>query len=755
LAIVKGGDGRWKTIRTGAESTGRLLDSLKTLKPEEKALLRSVLEAAKNSNTKPFEALKNLEYEERPCPPEKFLEDPYYLGEIGKGTFPWIKRELPNVFYNGYDQIVCTGAQRTGKDWFSNCLTIYLIHLIMCLKEPATSYGLAKGSNLIIIAMSVTQELAKDVIFTGIVEKLKQSPWFQKFGKKINYMTDEIRFPKGLILKGSESSDMGIVGQNTVAVIIDEANLGRRTKAVHEKNQLVDRTEAIYQAVRRRIRMTFSKPGCPPTLLMTLGSRRYPSDFVERRIKELVGEKKAFVADYSVWDAKGRENFSDKYFKVLVGNEQTASRVLKDGEIVPKGMQIIDVPEDFKGDFEGDCDGALRDIGGIAVRTIAPYFSNQALLHATVDDSRTHPAKTIEWKVNESLQIDWDKLVCLRDGKFIPIMSPDKPRCVAIDLGRVRNPTGFSIGYVKGWKSVDRKGQDGRVYQENLPVVVTEFIIRISPVQGEEVKFWQVREFLFSFIQHGIPIKYAVLDHWQSDDFAQLLKDQGIDAKQVKTDIKSYETFKSAVYEGRFKCYNYKPLYDEMMLLEYDPIKQKVDIAKDEMPSHLHHDVADSACLLVNRLSNDFRVADYDPVMPTSDLPNRSGADAGHTVLAPGDTPFELQPEENRMGPLPADNVPPPSTGYGFMFDQQELGWGAKDLNPPTHNQNYQQLGNNQYVRVEIVAQEFCKRIGIENVQSVKSESIKAFLFEKGLTDPRYLTAITTHITRVYEKQVV
>jgi hypothetical protein len=1137
VAIIKGGDGRWKTIRTDAESTGRLLDSLKTLKPEEKALLRSVLQAAKNSNTKPFEALKNLEYEERPCPPEKFLEDPYYLGEIGKGTFSWIKRELPNVFYNGYDQIVCTGAQRTGKDWFSNCLTIYLIHLIMCLKDPATSYGLAKGSNLIIIAMSVTQELAKDVIFTGIVEKLKQSPWFQKWGKKINFMTDEIRFPKGLILKGSESSDMGIVGQNTVAVIIDEANLGRRTKAVHEKNQLVDRTEAIYQAVRRRIRMTFSKPGCPPTLLMTLGSRRYPSDFVERRIKELQGDTKAFVADYSVWDAKGRENFSEKYFKVLVGNEQTASRVLKDGEKVPKDMQVIEVPEDFKSDFEGDCDGALRDIGGIAVRTIAPYFANQALLHATVDDSRTHPAKTIEWKVTESLQIDWDKLVCLRDGKFIPIMSPDKPRCVAIDLGRVRNPTGFSIGYVKGWKSVDRKGQDGRIYQENLPVIVVEFIVRISPVQGEEVKFWQVREFLFSFIQHGIPIKYAVFDHWQclagetkvmllsgdavpirdlaekypdgqpfwvysydperrkvvpgkaravgrtgeqvplveveldsgqkvrctdnhrfmlvdgtyreakdlkpgdslmalyrrlsergrdsmtgyelfrrpgpakrgfgklwqythrmvaeelldvpkghhvhhkkgklnnspeafeieegrdhfahhgkeiggkaftamwakyktdpefraehlkflrenvvtsanspaamekkvrflkahasgfgkelwkdpkyvakmmvlfskrnegykleghpqwmelpldrikeaakgcksitglakklgvakgtlykrlsffgytperfytevfgrpyyahnnpkgktnhkvvavrpagfddvydvsvegtsnfaieagsegghgaelnsgvfvhnSDDFSQLLKDQGIDSVQVKTDIKSYETFKSAVYEGRFKCYNYKPLYDEMMLLEYDPIKMKVDVAKDEMPNHLHHDVADSACLLVNRLSNDFRVGDYDPVMPTSDLPNRSGPDAGHTVLAPGDTPFELNPEETKMGPLPADNVAPPSTGYGFMFDQQELGWGAKELTPPTQNQ-YMQVGNTQYVRVELVAQEFCKRIGIENVQSVKSESIKAFLFEKGLTDMRYLTAIKTHIERVFEKQVV
>jgi hypothetical protein len=753
VAVVKGNDGRWKTVRTNEEATGDLIEKLKLLKPEEKLLLKSILASAKGSNTKPFEALKTLEYEERPCPPERFLEDPYYMGEIGKGTYSWIKRELPNVFYRGYSEIVCTGAQRTGKDWFANCLTIYLIHLILCLKNPAVSYGQASGANLIIIAMSVTQELAKDVIFTGIVEKMKQSPWFSKFGKKINYTTDEIRFPKGLILKGAESGDMGVVGQNTVAVIIDEANLGRRTKAVHERNQLVDRTEAIYQAVRRRIRMTFSKPGTPPTLLMTLGSRRYPSDFVERRIRELQGEPKAFVSDYSVWDAKGRENFSEKSFKVLIGNEQTASRVLKDGEKIPKDMQVIDVPEDFRSDFEGDCDGALRDIAGIAVRTIAPYFANQALLHATVDDSRVHPCRTVEWQIDKTLDIDWDKLTCIRDGKLMPIMSPDKPRCVAIDLGRVRNPTGFSIGYVKGWKTVERKDPTGRIYQENLPYIVVEFVLRISPVQGEEVKFWQVREKLFDFIKHGIPIKYAVLDHWQSDDFAQLLKDQGIDAKQVKTDIKSYETFKSAVYEGRFKCYNYKPLYDEMMLLEYDAAKQKVEVAKDEMPSNLHHDVADSVCLLVNRLSGDFRVSDYDPVPVEVTVPDRSAANANYVSLAVGDTPFELMPGEQPMN-QPQDAAPPPTNGYGFLFHEQELGWGdAKELHPK--DSGFQQLGTQKFVRVEVIAQEFCKRIGIETVQSVKSESIKAYLFEKGLTDPRYVNAIRTHIERVYEKQVV
>ena len=175
-------DGRWKTTRTDAEQLESFRTSVKKLSKEEREFLRSVLKSP-DSASKPLAAMWNLEYEEQPCPPEKFLADPLYFGEIGKGIYKWIWRELPNVFKYGYDQIVCTGAQRTGKDTFGQILTSYLVHMLLCLKDPCTSYGLAKGSNIYIVCMSATQELAREALFNGVVEKLKQSPWFNKYGK--------------------------------------------------------------------------------------------------------------------------------------------------------------------------------------------------------------------------------------------------------------------------------------------------------------------------------------------------------------------------------------------------------------------------------------------------------------------------------------------------------------------------------------------------------------------------------------------
>jgi len=1488
--IIKNVEGRWQTVRTDSESIEGLFGAIDKMSVEERKLLRMVFSQLCKNETTVIRTLQNLEYEEPPASPEKFLTDPYYFGEVGKGLYPWVKEDIARLFNQGFEEIVLTGAQRTGKDTFAHIAVSYLLHLLLCLKDPATSYGLAKGSMIHTVLLSATQEMAKEIVFGGLIEKIKQSPWFSKFGKSMKVLSEEIRFPKGLVVKGAESTDLGVIGLSTCvtgdtrintplgektidyllikygkekfpifnysgdivesdlafitemgvkpvyalkltdgfslritgdhkilidpklmqykslselsigdsvcceldlkvvfrkieekmlaedckvydltarknpnfianrtfvhncAVIIDEANIGRKVKAVHERNQLTDRTEAIYQAVKRRIRTTFMKQGRPPTLLMTIGSRRYPSDFVERRIRELQNDKSALCKDLSLWQARGLENFSPKMFKVLVGNDTIPSRVLPEGEQPPQGMQIISVPYDFYKDFVDDCEGcftgdtqislldgsevaiqdlvgrkefwtysytsdgklhsgrghsarltrkdapivevlldngekvrctpnhrfmlrdgtykeagflqagdslmplyrkrdrhgyelvksnvggkwvythrvvsreaffnggqipedlvihhrnfkiidnspenlapltteahinihksnlirsihspyaklksvftrkrkvsddpsyrkmllknlkigldkyvgsdahrataskigkfygfgsnnpnilrarsengtrnitllnlssnnpcykeenrkkaserlkrmpmearlrsiqtvihnrfhkgpkegclrcanpkrrrpknippmspfecsqrgahkyfhegpyetcqkchgpkplkikfsspaeagrfnmhkrwkhptsfetcgichrkqnakystcvhekwhsgeyenckscfpvnnhkvvsatpagvadvyditvdtynnfslssgivvhnSLRDIGGISIRTLSPYFSNQKMLREMFDEGRSHPCRTVEWRIDEHLDIQWEKLTQVVGGKMQPILFPDKARCIAIDLGRTKNPTGFVCGFVKGFKTVERKQPDGRIYHENQPYIVVEFTLRISPVAGEEVKFWQVRELLFKFIEHGIPIKYAVMDHWQcltgdtriillsgkeipikdleslypnntpfwvysydtkngkvvpgkasavgktgekvpivevtldngekirctknhpfllsngtyknaeglkendslmavyrridaqkvvsvrdagfedvydisvdtyhnfavvsgqerllekqglnsgvfvhnSDDFAQLLTEQGIETTKIKTDINAYETLKNAVYEGRIRTYPYKPLLDELSMLEYDAKKMKVDTAVEDF-GNIHHDVADSVCLLVNRLSKGFRAQDFSPVSPETDYVKPQGENGPYQTVGIGETPFELLPGEKsamqeNAQPEPTQAFP----SYGLMFNGKETGWGD-EVNPKTP-QGYVPISKQPIIRLEVLAQEFCSRVGIDKLPTVTVESIKAFLFEKQLTDHRYVNAIKSHIERVY-----
>jgi len=748
--INKNEEGRWHTVRTESESTERMVTDIDRMSPSERKLLRLVFEQLVKNDHTALRVMQSLEYEETPVSPEKFLTDPYYFGEVGKGLYPWIKADIPRLFNQGFEEVVLTGAQRTGKDTFAHIALSYLIHLLLCLKDPATSYGLAKGSTLHCVLLSATQEKAKEVVFGGLIEKIRQSPWFMKFGKSMKMLSEDLRFPKGIVVKGAESTDLGVVGLTTCAVVIDEANIGRKVRAVHETSDIVDRTEAIYQAARRRIRTSFNRQGRPPTLLMTIGSRRYPSDFVDRRIRELQGEKNALVCDMSLYAAKGMENFSPKLFRVMVGNDTVPSRVLEPNEVAPKEMQVVKVPEDFYKDYKDDCDGSLRDISGISVRTVSPYLADQKFLVRMVDNSRSHPFRTVEWKINETRDVLWDRLVYTIDGKNKPLLYPDKPRTVAIDLGRTRNPTGFTVGFVRGFKTVDRRQPDGRMYQENLPYIVVEFALRISPVTGEEIKFWQVRELIFDMVSHGIPIKYGVMDHYQSDDFVQLLTDQGIESKQIKTDIKSYETLKAAIYEERVRVYPYKPLMDELSMLEYDAKKNKVDTSPEDF-GNIHHDVADSLCLLVNRLSQGFKSSDYAPVMPEMDLINRSGPDKKYQSVAVGDTPFELNPEEKAMqqtAGIPDAKFP----AYGLVGDNKEVGWGGDELSPKTPP--HMSMTPNPVPRMEVLVQEFCSRVGIDKLPSVTVESIKAFLFEKQLTDHRFVRAIKEHIERVYVNQL-
>lgn len=213
--ITKNEEGRWHTIRTDAESSEKLVNDIDKMKPEERKLLRLVFEQLVKNDHTALRVMQSLEYEETPASPEKFLTDSYYFGEIGKGLYPWIKKDIPRLFNQGFEEVVLTGAQRTGKDTFAHIALSYLIHLLLCLKDPSTSYGLAKGSALHCVLLSATQEKAKEVVFGGLIEKIRQSPWFMKFGKSMKMLADELRFPKGIVVKGAESTDLGVIGLTT------------------------------------------------------------------------------------------------------------------------------------------------------------------------------------------------------------------------------------------------------------------------------------------------------------------------------------------------------------------------------------------------------------------------------------------------------------------------------------------------------------------------------------------------------------
>ena len=61
-------------------------------------------------------------------------------------------------------------------------------------------------------------------------------------------------------------------------------------------------------------------------------------------------------------------------FKVEVGDESRRSRVLSGTEDNVNEDRVIDVPMDYKPEFELDTDAAVRDFAGIPVLAIRPFI---------------------------------------------------------------------------------------------------------------------------------------------------------------------------------------------------------------------------------------------------------------------------------------------------------------------------------------------------------------------------------------------
>jgi hypothetical protein len=58
-------------------------------------------------------------------------------------------------------------------------------------------------------------------------------------------------------------------------------------------------------------------------------------------------------------------------------------------------------------------------------------------------------------------------------------------------------------------------------------------------------------------------------------------------------------------------------------------------------------------------------------------------------------------------------------------------------------------------IRVEVMAEDFCRLFSVRDVESVAMDSVRAYLRGKGVSDPRIANSVRGHIERVYGKTVV
>jgi hypothetical protein len=211
-----------------------------------------------------------------------------------------------------------------------------------------------------------------------------------------------------------------------------------------------DIVEKVYRSMLRRIKSRFQIAGGDfPGMVIMVSSAATLDSFTERKLRDARRDPTVFVRDHTAWTSKPRDHFCGKWFYVLCSKSSLRSRILEEGEyneITQEFLQennawMIEVPIEYREDFESNLEDSLRDIAGVSTQAISAFFQRVDAIDACIVD-RPHPFSSEVWVAGSPATFTWDTL-CRKierrlPGGFVeaawaPKESPSHPRWIHID----------------------------------------------------------------------------------------------------------------------------------------------------------------------------------------------------------------------------------------------------------------------------------------------------------------------------------
>jgi hypothetical protein len=615
VAIIQQ-NGRPRSVSTPEEAVKDAMDQFASLSPDEQDAFLELMGQIDGGEFGDLRQIIDVEYDRVPVDPMQFLEDEYYLGASGNSMWPQLKKDFVELFGGGYSEAILGGSLGWGKSFFATCAIAYILYQMSCLRNPQSAYGLAPGSKIVVPLMSVTREVARRVPFTELKSKLEQSPYFKEVCKfKAADTMYEMRFEKRImVIAGSLVTSA--IGGNVFSGFIDELSFFRRDWKAEASGKVtaVDRGEQIRDAIVRRMKSRFQKVGKLPGILFLVSSKERPTAFVEKRIEQVRAEQDSatFIREYANYDVKPRDTFSEKTFFVVVGNDKVRSKLdpseAERAMYAGMGLTIIEVPIDFRSDFERNIESSIRDIAGIATESVSLFITRTEKISEAEKRDVLTPVDVEHWVCGSVLQMFWER-VARKETRYIPggvteevwvpLRHPDAPRHVHIDPALSGDSAGMAIGHIAGWVQVQRRDKSGTMFYDVAPVIESDLLLEIEPPMGEEIFLADLRSIVYQFAAHGFSIAFASMDSYQSADMRQQLEANGIESEVLSVDKTEvpYEVLKTAYYEGRMRIQEHATLRKELSQLQRVPAwRQMTGVIrfKIDHPEQGSKDVADA-----------------------------------------------------------------------------------------------------------------------------------------------------------------
>lgn len=524
------------------------------------------------------ELSRAMKYKELPVDIDTFVLDSRYLnmplrkkradGEWEGEIYPKVMDELRAICTGDYVEVVLTGGIGSAKTSTALILMAYQLYLISILRDPHKEFGLMKSSEIVFVFQSLNASTAKTVDFMRFKSMIDHSKYFRaKFDYDRN-VESELRFPNRVIVRPIAGTSTGAIGQNTINALIDEINfmaVTDKSKQSREKGTH-DQAWENYNSLVRRRKSRFMKQGKLPGLFLLVSSKRYPGEFTDVKIEEARTNKQIYIYDKRTWEIAPEGTFSGKTFRLFTGDLIRKPRILAPHDKVPKEDErlVMEIPEEFRSDFEQDILSALRDIAGVATMALAPFIIEiEKVAKCFGKRSSILSSDTCDF-VTSQLQI--------LPNRF---MDKDQPRFVHVDLALTGDVAGVACGYVPGFMPIKRSEDSIEV----LPIINMDFTLGVPAPPNAEIDFSKIRTLLYKLKELGLNIKWVSYDGWNSADSLQILRRKGfsVGVQSMDRTMVPYEVAKTALMDNRVNAPADNKCYMEYISLELDAKKGKVD----------------------------------------------------------------------------------------------------------------------------------------------------------------------------------
>lgn len=569
------------------------LDELKGLSEQERDLaLKILLDYQNSGESKILEELKNQDFKEQPVDIITFIKDRQYLGDAwhapgGKcKLFPYWEEKLKELFPDNVSTSVNTfilsGARGLGKSEIAVTCCLYMMHRLMCLRNPYEYLNLKPTEKIAFSFMNITESLAKDIGVTKFQNTVQCSPWFMARGTLSGRRAVIWNPPDFInIIIGSQPGH--VIGQATYCNFFDEISFIKNCDIEIQKQKALDLIDTAIGGMKTR----FTNKGKTMGLVILASSKRSEKSFLETHIKkkaETDGDN-TLVVDEPTWNVRPASEFCGKRFHVALGNKFLQHEIIPDEDTDfdayrERGYRILDVPVEYRAQFLEDIDRALCDYAGISSSEVSTYISGQRLAEIKHKEIKNAFVKDIIEVGNapDDKSQYWDYF----DMANIPPQMKQMPLYVHLDMSISGDKTGIAGTWIKGKK----------VTTENEPqskdlVFQPAFSVSVKAPKGYQVSFEKNRQFIRWLKQNGFNVKCVSFDTFQSADLGQQLTAEGFTTEIISVDrvdsdriCKPYHYFKSAIYEKRILLYDKCDLLtDEILQLERNINTGKIDHA--------------------------------------------------------------------------------------------------------------------------------------------------------------------------------